>query len=84
MWVQIALSSIGDAVIVTDHEGRVSFINPVARANTVREPLIARDQALRVVTASRFFHEVFKVKPEEHVGPLIYDLGNKQRRVYFT
>ena len=36
------------------------------------------DQDLRVVTASRSFYEVFKVKPEETVGQHIYDLGNKQ------
>lgn len=46
--------------------------------NTVREPLIALDQDLRVVTANRSFYEVFKVNPEETVGQLIYDLGNKQ------
>jgi two-component system CheB/CheR fusion protein len=46
--------------------------------NTVREPLIALDQDLRVVTASRSFYGVFKAKPEETVGQLIYDLGNKQ------
>ena len=46
--------------------------------NTVREPLIALDQDLRVVTASRSFYEFFKVTPEETVGQLIYDLGNKQ------
>jgi two-component system CheB/CheR fusion protein len=46
--------------------------------NTVREPLIVLDQNLRVVTVSRSFYEVFKVKPEETVGQLIYDLGNKQ------
>src|SRR3990172_7000578 len=46
--------------------------------NTVREPLIALDQDLRVVTASRSFYEVFKVNPKETVGQLIYDLGNKQ------
>jgi MFS transporter, NNP family, nitrate/nitrite transporter len=46
--------------------------------NTVREPLIALDQDLRVVTVSRSFYEVFKVNPEETVGQLIYDLGNKQ------
>lgn len=46
--------------------------------NTVREPLIALDQDLRVVSASRSFFEVFKVKPEETVGQLIYDLGNRQ------
>ncbi|MHB8149919.1 MAG: diguanylate cyclase domain-containing protein [Desulfobulbia bacterium] len=46
--------------------------------NTVREPLVALDQDLRVVSASRSFYKVFKVKPEETVGQLIYDLGNKQ------
>ncbi len=46
--------------------------------NTVREPLIALDKDLRVVTASRSFYEVFKVNPKETVGKLIYDLGNKQ------
>ena len=46
--------------------------------NTVREPLIALDQDLRVVSVSRSFYEFFKVKPEETVGELIYDLGNKQ------
>ena len=46
--------------------------------NTVREPLIALDQDLRVVSVSRSFYEFFKVKPEETVGQLIYNLGNKQ------
>ena len=46
--------------------------------NTVREPLISLDQDLRVVSVSRSFYEVFKVKPEETLGQLIYDLGNKQ------
>ncbi|MBN1128034.1 MAG: PAS domain-containing sensor histidine kinase [Chitinispirillaceae bacterium] len=46
--------------------------------NTIREPLIALNQDLRVVSVSRSFYEVFKVKPEETVGQLIYDLGNKQ------
>jgi PAS domain-containing protein len=31
--------------------------------NTVREPLIALDQDLRVVSVSRSFYEVFKVNP---------------------
>ena len=46
--------------------------------DTVREPLIILDHDLRVVTASRSFYDFFKVKPEETVGQLIYDLGNKQ------
>jgi two-component system cell cycle sensor histidine kinase PleC len=46
--------------------------------NTVREPLIALDKDLRVVKVSRSFYDVFKVKLEETMGELIYDLGNKQ------
>ncbi len=46
--------------------------------NTVREPLIALDQDLRAVAASRSFYEFFQVKPEETVGKMIYDLGDKQ------
>ena len=46
--------------------------------NTVSESLIVLDQDLRVVTANRSFYEVFRVKPEETVGELIYDLNNKQ------
>ncbi len=46
--------------------------------NTVREPLISLDQDLRVVSVSRSFYQFFKAKPEETIGQLIYDLGNKQ------
>ncbi|KUG23530.1 sensory box histidine kinase/response regulator [hydrocarbon metagenome] len=46
--------------------------------DTIREPLIALDQDLRIVNASRSFYKFFKVVPEETVGQLIYDLGNKQ------
>ena len=46
--------------------------------DTVREPLLSLDQDLRVVTLSRSFCDFFKVKPEETIGKLIYDLGNKQ------
>jgi two-component system cell cycle sensor histidine kinase/response regulator CckA len=46
--------------------------------DTVREPLIALDQDLRVVKVSRSFYDFFRVKPEETMGQLIYDLGNKQ------
>jgi PAS domain S-box-containing protein len=46
--------------------------------NTVREPLICLDHDLRVVAVSRSFYNFFQVNPEETVGQLIYDLGNKQ------
>jgi len=46
--------------------------------NAVREPLIILDNDLRVIFASRSFYSAFKVRPEETLGQLIYDLGNKQ------
>lgn len=33
-WFRVALSSIGDAVIATDADGRVTFLNPVAQSLT--------------------------------------------------
>jgi len=46
--------------------------------DTVREPLIVVDAALRVVSASRSFYQRFHVVPEETVGRLLYELGNRQ------
>ncbi|MBC8025043.1 MAG: PAS domain-containing protein, partial [Steroidobacteraceae bacterium] len=33
-WFEVTLASIGDAVITTDLEARVTFLNPVAEAMT--------------------------------------------------
>jgi len=33
-WLLVTLSSIGDAVITTDNEGRITFLNPVAESLT--------------------------------------------------
>ncbi|HEY3319845.1 MAG TPA: PAS domain S-box protein [Planctomycetota bacterium] len=33
-WLRVTLASIGDAVIATDHEGRVTLLNPVAEQAT--------------------------------------------------
>ncbi|HET9528993.1 MAG TPA: PAS domain S-box protein, partial [Blastocatellia bacterium] len=33
-WLRVTISSIGDAVIATDTEGRITFINPVAESLT--------------------------------------------------
>jgi len=45
-WLRVTLSSIGDAVITTDTEGAVTFLNEVAesltgwkQADAVKEPL---------------------------------------------
>ena len=45
---------------------------------TIREPLLVLNHDLKVISVSRSFYDFFKVKPEETVGQLIYDLGNKQ------
>jgi two-component system CheB/CheR fusion protein len=46
--------------------------------DTVREPLVVVDGDLRVVTASRSFYQRFHVGPEDTVGHLLYELGNRQ------
>jgi two-component system, chemotaxis family, CheB/CheR fusion protein len=46
--------------------------------NTIRQPLLILDKDLRVVSANKSFYDFFKVKPEETINNLIYDLGNKE------
>lgn len=46
--------------------------------DTVREPLVVLNGSLQVVSASRAFYSIFKVMPENTVGRLIYELGNRQ------
>lgn len=46
--------------------------------DTVREPLLMLDPALRVRSANRAFYQMFQVTPEETEGCLIYELGNGQ------
>lgn len=45
---------------------------------TVREPLLILDAALKVITANKSFYESFLVRPEETEGRHIYELGNGQ------
>ena len=46
--------------------------------DTVREPLIVLDGALKVVSASRSFYQNFHVTAEDTVGRQLYELGNRQ------
>jgi two-component system CheB/CheR fusion protein len=45
---------------------------------TVREPLLALDEKLRVRTANQSFYQTFQVKREDTEGRLLYELGNNQ------
>jgi two-component system, chemotaxis family, CheB/CheR fusion protein len=46
--------------------------------DTVREPLVVLDPALRVISANKTFYDMFKVVPEDTEQKLIYELGNRQ------
>ncbi|MEI6845762.1 MAG: chemotaxis protein CheB, partial [Candidatus Firestonebacteria bacterium] len=45
---------------------------------TVQEPLLVLDGGMKVLSANNIFFEIFKVRPEETIGRLIYELGNGQ------
>lgn len=45
---------------------------------TVREPLLVLDEALRVLIANQAFYQAFNVTPQETKDTLIYELGNHQ------
>ena len=59
-WLEVTLSSIGDAVIATDLSRRITFINPVAESLTGWAALDAKgkqlDDVLRIVNKD-IFHE---------------------------
>jgi two-component system, chemotaxis family, CheB/CheR fusion protein len=45
---------------------------------TIREPLVVLDGNLRVISASRSFYHLFRVKPAETEGRLFYEIGQRQ------
>lgn len=49
-----------------------------AIVDTVREPMLVLDSALRVIAASRSFYIAFRVSPEETADKPLYELGNSQ------
>jgi PAS domain S-box-containing protein len=61
---------------VTSAERRRSLEEAIV--DTVREPLIVLDGALRVVAASRSFYRAFGVSRQETEGRFLYELGNGQ------
>ncbi|OIQ98976.1 sensory histidine kinase AtoS [mine drainage metagenome] len=73
-------------IAVTDITERVQAETAVTEArefaesivDTVREPLIVLDDALKVVSVSRSFYQKFNVTPEDTVGRQIYELGKHQ------
>jgi PAS domain S-box-containing protein len=68
-WLSAVLSSIGDAVIATDGQGRVSFTNPVARSLTGWADHEAKGKPLQDVFA--IVSEVDRQPVEPPVGRVI-------------
>jgi two-component system, chemotaxis family, CheB/CheR fusion protein len=61
---------------VTSRQQRRSLEEAIV--DTVREPLIVLDDALRVVAASRSSYRAFVTTPPETEGRPLYELGNDQ------
>jgi len=64
-WFQVSLSSIGDAVITTDVDGKVTFLNPVAERMTAWSSAEAAGQPLEHV-----FHLVNEQTREPAPNPV--------------
>lgn len=64
--------------------GGVSAELPVAQRllldilDTVRQPLLVLDTDFRVAQANRAFFTTFRVRPEETIGEILFDLGDGQ------
>ena len=68
-WLQVTLTSIGDAVLATDTAGRVTFLNPVAAALTGWQTDEAQGQPIQNVF--RIIHEQTRVTAEDLVDRVL-------------
>ena len=78
-WLRVTLASIGDAVIATDTQGRITFLNPVAEELTGWTEAEARQQPLENVFV--ILNELTRERVENPVSTVLRDglivgLGN--------
>jgi PAS domain S-box-containing protein len=71
-WFRVTLTSIGDAVIATDKEGIVSFLNPAAESLT--EIRLAQAKGRNIFEVFPIFNE-FTHKPAENPVQKVLDVG---------
>ena len=71
-WFRVTLSSIGDGVIATDDQGRVSFLNPVAERLTGTS--LAQARGSKISEVFPIFSEVTN-KPAENPVDKVLALG---------
>lgn len=74
-----------DGVVITFtniSKGKKQFIDAMELADvviqTAHDPLLVLDMNMRVFSANQSFYQTYKVTPEETIGNLLYDLGEKQ------
>ncbi len=72
-WLQVALSSMGDGVLATDPEGRVTYLNPVAEALTGWP--IADAAGEDVETVFRIVNEITRAPVEQPVRRVLASAG---------
>jgi two-component system CheB/CheR fusion protein len=73
-------------IALTDTTEQIQAISAIQDArefaesivDTLPEPLVVLDSALKVVSVNRAFYQYFRVTPEETVGRQIHELGNRQ------
>lgn len=69
-------SEVPDSTIADDLEKIRAYAASIV--DTVREPILILDRDLRVITANLSFYRMFRVKPQEVEGILLYELGSGQ------
>jgi PAS domain S-box-containing protein len=90
-WIQVTLSSIGDAVITTDSRGCVTFLNPIAESLTgwtlgeaMGQPLSAVFNIINEVTRAPIDHPVDKVLRDGRIVGLANHTALVSRRGAIT
>lgn len=72
-------SIAGVVVSFTDiQQAKTASLYTQSIVDTLREPVLVLDDALRVISAGRAFYETFGVRREETDGRIVYELGNRQ------
>jgi len=73
-WLRVTLDSIGDAVIATDLDGKISFMNPIAERMT---GWLAKEARLRPIEEVMLLRDAHSLEP--HWNPIYFAL--KEQRV---
>jgi chemotaxis protein methyltransferase CheR len=68
--------SLADSQSIKDADDASALAQAIV--DTIRDPLLVLDQNLRVVTANRAFHQMFKMRDQDIHGRPIYGLGDGQ------